>query len=158
MATGVVVGALAYGPLDQALHRSKQLVFTGSLITASAFYVLAAVTPPDVWKATAALFVVGSVGMTYAVLVGHIRHFFAVDIVGRGIAFANALCMAAAGVIQIASGHFVAGLLAEGLQAIDVYARLHGMFGVILFLATLIYMVTPEGPATNAEPIDQKSC
>lgn len=154
MALGVVVGALAYGPLDQILRKSKQLVLAGSLITASAFYVLSKVMPPDLWKATFALMVIGAVGMTYAVLVGHIRLFFADEIVGRGITFANSLCMAAAGVIQIVSGYYVAGLLAGGLPAIDVYARLHGMFGAILAGAALVYALAPARPSL----IHQKSC
>lgn len=154
MALGVVAGALAYGPLDQILHKSKQLVLAGSLITASAFYALSRVTPPDVWKATIALVVVGSVGMTYAVLVGHIRLFFADDVVGRGITFANSLCMAAAGCIQILSGYYVAGLLAGGLPAIDVYARLHVMFGAILAGAALVYALAPPRPSL----IRQRNC
>ena len=157
MAVGVVIGALAYGPLDQALHRSKHLVFTGSLITAGAFCALSLVMPPRVWMATAALFVVGAVGMTYAVLVGHIRLFFAADIVGRGITFANFLCMAAAGVIQVISGHYVADLVGQGLPAIEVYARLHAMFGVFLVVATLIYAATPSCPAANDRLIDQRT-
>ena len=95
--------------------------------------------------------------MTYAALVGHIRLFFAADIVGRGITFANFLCMAAAGVIQVISGLYVADLVGQGRPAVEVYARLHAMFGVFLVVATLIYAATPSCPAANDRLIDQRT-
>ena len=152
MAASIALGAFAYGPLDQWFKTYKWMAFTGSLITRLSFFALSVAIAPDVWASTILLSVIGSVGMTYAVVVAHIRSFLPEHILGRGLTFANFLCMASAGVIQIFSGIYVDHLKADALPAVEVYSRLHAIFGAILFIATAIYFFSTDrrnGPHTQ---------
>ena len=139
MALAITAGALAYGPLDQWLGTRKWVVFTGSAVTGLALLGLWYFPHPELSVAAALLCVVGFAGMIYGVIMAHIRSFVPEHIVGRGITFANFLCMGGAGVIQVVSGHYAESLKVAQLPPESLYAELHLGLALTLLSATAIY-------------------
>jgi MFS family permease len=144
MAAAITVGALAYGPLEQRLKTRKWLVWPGTLATGLGFLALALWPDQPLWSTTLFLCVIGAAGMTFAVVMAHVRSFVPDHLLGRGITFANFLCMGSAGMMQTFSGRYVHALKSIETAPIDIYARLHGIFALILLTATAIYTLSRD--------------
>ena len=144
MASAIVAGAFAYGPLEAWLGERRKLVLAGSAVAGVGLLTLWYVPEPHIAVATVALCVFGFAGMTYGVIMAHIRRFIPEHILGRGMSFANFLCMSGAGLMQIFSGVYVDQLRASGLASYLVYARLHLALAVVLFAATAVYIWSSE--------------
>ncbi len=122
----------------------KRLVISGSAAAALALIALWYVPEPHIALATVALCIFGFAGMTYGVIMAHIRRFLSEHILGRGMSFANFLCMSGAGLLQIISGVYVDELRGSGLAPELVYARLHLALALILITATVAYIWSAE--------------
>lgn len=149
MAVAIALGALAYGPLETYLRRRKPIVLGGSLAAGVSLAVLAWLTAPPLWLCTLLLGLFGFAGMTYGPLMAHVRLFLPDRLLGRGMTFANFLCMSGAGLLQVWSGSAVAQMKASGLPPADVYASVHLALAAILIGAALIYAFSHEDPSRN---------
>lgn len=149
MALAIAVGALAYGPLETYLRRRKPLVLTGSLAAGCALAALGVLASPPLIVCTLLLALFGFAGMTYGPLMAHVRLFLPDRLLGRGMTFANFLCMAGAGLLQVWSGSAVARMKASGMPAADVYANVHFALATILIGAALIYAFSHEDPSRS---------
>lgn len=144
MAGAIAAGAFAYGPLEAWLGERRRLVLAGSAAAGVGLLALWVLPQPHIAVATAALCVFGFSGMTYGVIMAHIRRFLPEQILGRGMSFANFLCMGGAGLLQVFSGVYVNQLRASGLAPELIYARLHFALAVILIAATAVYIWSSE--------------
>jgi MFS family permease len=144
MALAIAVGALAYGPLETYLRRRKPLVLTGSLVAGASLAALAFLPSPPLIMCTLLLALFGFAGMTYGPLMAHVRLFLPDRLLGRGMSFANFLCMAGAGLLQVWSGSAVAHMKASGLPSADVYGNVHLALAAILIGAALVYTFSHE--------------
>ena len=68
-------------------------------------------------------------GLCQPLLFAHARQFFPEHLLGRGMTFANFLTIGGSGLVQWATGIYVARLHAAALPAPDVYAALHAVYG-----------------------------
>lgn len=146
MAFAIAAGALAYGPLETYLRRRKPLVLTGSLTAAAALAALAILPAPPLAVCAVLLALFGFAGMTYGPLMAHVRLFLPDRLLGRGMTFANFLCMAGAGLLQVWSGSAVAQMKASGMSPGDVFASVHLALAAILTGAALFYAFSHEDP------------
>ena len=144
MASAIVTGAFAYGPLEAWLGERRRLVLAGSAAASLGLLTLWYLPEPHIVAATVALCIFGFAGMTYGVLMAHVRRFIPEHILGRGMSFANFLCMSGAGLLQIFSGTYVDQLRASGVASYLVYARLHLALAIVLLTATVIYFCSSE--------------
>ncbi len=144
MACAIAAGALAYGPIEAWLGERKKIVLGGSLVAGAVLLVLWTFPQPHLALATVALCIFGFAGMTYGVIMAHIRRFIPEHLLGRGMSFANFLCMSGAGMLQLWSGNYVDQLRNEGLAPDLVYARLHLALALVLFVAVAIYIRSSE--------------
>jgi MFS family permease len=144
MALAITGGAFAYGPLESWLGERRRLVLAGSAAASLGLLTLWHLPEPHIVVATVALCIFGFSGMTYGVIMAHVRRFIPEHILGRGMSFANFLCMSGAGFLQIVSGVYVDQLRASGLASYLVYARLHFALAIVLLTATVIYFWSPE--------------
>ena len=144
MALAITAGAFAYGPIESCLRERRKPVLVGSAIASAGLIALWVTPQPSLAMATTVLCVFGFAGMTYGVIMAHIRRFLPEHVLGRGMSFANFLCMGGAGLLQIFSGAYVDQLRASGLAAHFVYARLHLALAMVLAAATLIYFWSSE--------------
>ncbi len=144
MAAAIGLGALAYGPLESWLRRRKVLALGGSLIAVAALAALALPTNSTTAITTILLCVFGFSAMTYGTIMAHVRLFLPDPLLGRGMSFANFLCMGGAGILQMWSGVYVDHLKARGLTAAELFSTLHLALAGILLVATLIYAWSRE--------------
>lgn len=144
MAVAMVVGAFAYGGLEQWLRRSKPLVLWGTVLTGIAFAALAIRGGSDYAHAVALFALIGAAGFTYAILMAHAKLFFPAHLIGRGMTFVNFLFIAGAAAIQYGSGWLIAAQGEAGLDEATTFANLHWVFAALLLLSAAVYAFTPE--------------
>lgn len=149
MAIAMSVGALCFGSLERAIGHGKLLVIGGTVVCALGFLVLALFSRPPTWVAISMMALIGFTGLCQPLLFAHARQFFPDHLLGRGITFANFLTIGGAGVVQFASGAFVAGLFGQQQPAPDVYAALHLVLGLIVLGATAVYVLSPAVPSRS---------
>lgn len=152
-AIAISLGALAYGPLETWFKKRHPLALVCSTIAGGALGTLALMTHPTLGVCVALLCVFGFAAMTYGTLMAHIRLCLPDRLLGRGMTFANFLCMSGAGLLQVWSGSYVGRLKASGLSAADVFCALHLVFAGVLLAATLIYAFAREEPAAPPSKI-----
>lgn len=150
MACAIALGAFAYGPLEIWLKRRKELVAAGTIIAGLALLTLSILPGAELLTASALLALFGFSAMTYGPMMAHVRHSLPDRLLGRGMTFANFLCMGGAGLLQVWSGSYVAHLGAQGLAPAALYAALHFAFAAVLLLAAAIYLLSHD-PLTAKE-------
>jgi MFS family permease len=149
MVVAMIVGAMVYGPLDRILGTRKWVVVGGSLAALAALVALA--VRPDTSVVTAALLfaVVGGFGMTYGVIMAHVRAFLPEHVLGRGLSVMNTCMIGGAGLLQPVSGAYVQSLAAAGTPPAQIYAALFGAFAVLLAGALAVYLLARDARPTG---------
>lgn len=144
MSLAIIVGALAYGPLDRLFGTRKWVVVGGTLATLAALVALA--LRPGMGVAEAAIWfaVIGGFGMTYSVVMAHARAFLPDHALGRGLTLMNTFMIGGAALLQPISGVLVGRLQSAGMPAADIYGTLFGVFGVTLAVSLAIYLVSRD--------------
>jgi predicted MFS family arabinose efflux permease len=150
MAVAMIVGALAYGPVERLLGSAKLTTLVGSILTAAAYIGLGLAGERSPAAALALVAVIGAVGMTYAILMAHARLFFPAHLLGRGVTFMNFLIIGGAGIVQWLSGLLVHAGRTAGRAPDAVFGELHLAFGAVLLMATLVYIAAPVRPVEGA--------
>lgn len=148
MAAAMSAGAMAYGPLDRWLGTRKWIVAGGVLVTAAGFLGLA-LLGSSLPGAVAAMALLGGFGMSYGVLMAHGRSFVPDHLLGRGITLLNVLFIGGAGLLQPASGAFMARL-SDAPPALS-YALLHTGFALLLLATLAIYLASRDAPPNRKE-------
>jgi MFS family permease len=135
MGLGMVLGNLAYGPLDRVLGTRKWVVFGGNTVVAAALLALWAMPVHGVVFAGAMLVTVGVFGASFPMVMAHGRAFFPPHLVGRGVTLMNLFGIGATGLAQVYTGHLKAG--AASAQA--GYVAIFGFFAVVVILGLVVY-------------------
>jgi sugar phosphate permease len=146
MAIAMIAGAFLYGWLENRTGRAKAIVAWGTLVEALAFVWLALCGQGSPFTAMALFALIGAAGFTYAILMAHARQFFPEHLIGRGMTYVNFLFIVGAAAVQSASGWFIAGQRAAGLDAATTFANLHWAFAALLIASVAIYALSPARP------------
>ena len=144
MAAAMILGNLAYGPLDRILGTRKFVTLGGSVLCALAAASLGALSQPGVGVAVALLIAVGFFGSTYPMMMAHGRAFFPPDLTGRGVTLVNAFCLGGVGVFQIVSARVHGAALAGGAEPAAAFGAVFGFFAAILALGCVAYLFVPD--------------
>ena len=144
MAAAMILGNLAYGPLDRILGTRKFVTLGGSVLCALAAASLGALSQPGVGVAVALLIAVGFFGSTYPMMMAHGRAFFPPDLTGRGVTLVNAFCLGGVGVFQIVSARVHGAALAGGAEPTAAFGAVFGFFAAILALGCIAYLFVPD--------------
>ncbi|MGA1209717.1 MAG: MFS transporter [Gemmobacter sp.] len=144
MAAAMILGNLAYGPLDRILGTRKFVTLGGSVLCALAAGSLWALPEPGVGVAVALLIAVGFFGSTYPMMMAHGRAFFPPDLTGRGVTLVNAFCLGGVGVFQIVSARVHGAALAGGAEPAAAFGAVFGFFAAILALGCIAYLFVPD--------------
>ncbi|OXT00246.1 MFS transporter [Notoacmeibacter marinus] len=142
MAIAMVIGSIAYGPLDTLFRTRKWVVFGGNLAVLAALLALI-VLPGVSLLTTLVLFVtVGLFGAAYGVVMAHGRAFVPVELTGRGVTLINFFSIGGAGVFQWLSGGIAAAAPAD-----IRYETVFGFYAFILAVGLSIYLFARDaGP------------
>jgi sugar phosphate permease len=143
IAATTIAGTFVIGAIDRYVGR-KTLVAIGSGVACALFVSLWIWPTLPLSTAVGAIALIGAFGTTYAVLMAHGRTFLPDHLLGRGITLLNFTFMTGTALVQLVSGQVVDALKAAGKSSADVFATLHLGFGVVLMLATLVYLTAKE--------------
>ena len=140
MGIAMILGSLAYGPLDRLLGTRKGVLLGGNLALAAALLGLWAWPAAELGLAVALLCAVGFFGSSYPLMIAHGRSFFPHHLAGRGVTFLNLLAMGGAGLAQIASGRvYAAATTGRPADAPAAHAAVFLFFGLLVLVACVPY-------------------
>lgn len=149
MALAMVVGALAYGPLDVWFGTRKWVAAGGNAISVAALAFLAWQPHPGLVTATLMLMVIGLAGGSYGLLMAHARAFVPARLTGRGVTLMNFFAIGGVGVFQFATGGVVTQATVAGDPA-AAYGALFQFYAVVLAAALAIYLFARDArPETH---------
>ena len=140
MGVAMILGSLAYGPLDRLLGTRKGVLLGGNLALAAALLALWAWPAAGLWPAAALLCAVGFFGSSFPLMVAHGRSHFPPHLAGRGVTFLNLLAIGGAGIAQIASGRLAGAVAAAAPERPAApYAAIFLFFAPLTLAGCLAY-------------------
>ncbi|MEL7274760.1 MAG: MFS transporter [Pseudomonadota bacterium] len=145
MALAMVVGSIAYGPMDQALKTRKWVVVGGSLGVAVTIWYWTLNPGMAAGRATVALVCIGLFAMSYGVLMAHASANIPDHLTGRGVTLINFFNMGGVGVMQWVT----AGVYKSTQSQSDPLAGFQTvlMTYAVLFTAALaVYLLSKDAP------------
>jgi MFS family permease len=144
MGIAMIIGSLAYGPLDRLLGTRKSVLLGGNLALAAALLGLWAWPTTGLGISVSLLCAVGFFGSSYPLMIAYGRSFFPHHLAGRGVTFLNFIAMGGAGVAQIASGWLYAASATEPENATGPYATAFLFFGLLVLAGCAAYVFTHD--------------
>jgi len=144
LAVAFVLGTLAYGPIQRRVGSFRPVVIGGSVGSAILLLVLAGVSHTALAITLPLLVATCFVGAFSVILMGHGVALIPAELKGRGTTVLNAVLMGGTALLQIGSGvvvetvHDFVGWPSSG------YAAFFALLGVLLLVATVGYLATPE--------------
>lgn len=135
MAVAMIAGNFAYGAADRWFGSRKPVVMAGTLAGAAAFAALALWPGMGQAPVTLLLALLGFMGASFSAIMAHGRAFLPPHLLGRGVTLINFFGIAAAGLMQAASGP---------LQSIGGFPMLFGFFTVLLLVGCCLYACAEE--------------
>jgi len=142
MSLAMIVGTLAYGPLDRLLGTRKWVVIGGNGMTLALLIVLIWQVGGGAWTSVALMAGIGFFGATFPVIIAHARSFVPPHLVGRGVTLMNLFGIGGVGVMQFASGKIYIATL--GPDTTTPYIAIFGFFALALLVGVLIYALSRD--------------
>lgn len=137
MGLAMVAGNFAYGPMERVVGSRKRLILGGNLLVLVCFVVLWLSPAPMSWAALGLLAGIGFFGSSFPITVAHGRAFVPPHLIGRGVTLLNLFGIAAAGLMQQATGWIFAATPASPVTA--PYAALFGFIALWLAVGLVVY-------------------
>lgn len=147
LALCMTASAMFAGPLAARFDSPRKVVLVANIVCALAFLLLGLWQDAPLAGAIALVGLAGISGVTYAVLLAHGRLFMPAHVIGRGITFINFVSIGGTGVAQLLSGMAVERMKAAGLAPASTFSALHLAFALVLVVAVVFYLRSPERPA-----------
>lgn len=135
MGVAMVLGNLAYGPLDRVLGTRKWLVFGGNALVVAGLLILWALPSQGALMAAVLLAGIGFFGASFPMVMAHGRALFPPHLVGRGVTLMNLFGIGTTGLAQVYSGH----LKASAASPEAGYVAIFGFFAVAMILGLMVY-------------------
>lgn len=135
----MILGVLAYGPLDRLFDSRKWPVVGGAATTVLVLAVMAAAPHWPLWQITALLLVFMGLGGYQMVLHAHARAILPDHLVGRGLTVQNTAVFVGVFVMQWASGFIIGGFRDAGDPALP-YRLVFAFLGAATLIALLVYL------------------
>ncbi|MEL7125271.1 MAG: MFS transporter [Pseudomonadota bacterium] len=142
MSLAMIVGTIAYGPLDRILGTRKWVVFGGNVITVALLVALIGAIGTDPWLSIALMSAIGFFGATFPVIIAHARSFFPVHLTGRGVTLMNLFGIGGVGVMQTISGRIHTA--SAGGDPAAPYTAILGFFAISLAVGVMLYALTRD--------------
>lgn len=148
VAVAMVVGTLAYGPLDTIFNSRKGVIFFGNCITAVALAVWALDPSASVGKATVLLVILGLAGSSYGVIMAHGLSFVPKRMTGRGATLLNFFSIGGSGAMQSISG-FTYDAAATS-KPLDGFSAVIWLYLACILIALVIYLFARDAKPNAA--------
>ncbi len=147
MGIAMILGTLAYGPIDRLLGTRKWVVFTGNAICAAACAALWALPGAGLWTHVALFSAVGFFGLSFPLVMAHGRAFVPMHLAGRGVTLLNLCSIGGVGVFQVVTGRLQAAAAARaGAEAAPAaaYGPVFAAAGLALAAGLAIYALSRD--------------
>ena len=145
MALALIVGNIAFGPLEVRLDTRKWLVAGSAVLVLVSFLLLALIPHPPLALAAALLVLISFCSAYNIVIAGHGRALFPDRLAGRGIAMLSIALMGGPAVLQSVTGLIMGAFPATaGAAPVDAYRAMFGFLAATVLLALLAYLRLPD--------------
>ncbi|WP_415919169.1 MFS transporter [Tateyamaria sp. SN6-1] len=142
MSLAMIVGTIAYGPMDRIFGTRKWVVFGGNVITLGLLVALITWIGRDPVLSIALMAAIGFFGATFPVIIAHARSFFPAHLTGRGVTLMNLFGIGGVGVMQTLSGRIHTAT--AGSDPTAPYVAILGFFAVSLLVGVMLYALTRD--------------
>jgi predicted MFS family arabinose efflux permease len=147
MAIALVLGTLAYGPIQRRVGGFRRVVVAGSIGSAALLLLLGLFSTAPIWITVGLMVAVCFVGAYSVVLMAHGVALIPAELSGRGTTTLNAVLMGGTAILQIASGAVI-GLVQDWTgSAAAGYAAFFLLLGALTLGAAAFYHRAPEPDA-----------
>jgi predicted MFS family arabinose efflux permease len=147
MAIALVLGTLAYGPIQRRVGGFRRVVVAGSIGSAALLLLLGLFSTAPIWITVGLMVTVCFVGAYSVVLMAHGVALIPAELSGRGTTTLNAVLMGGTAILQIASGAVI-GLVQDWTgSAAAGYAAFFLLLGALTLGAAAFYHRAPEPDA-----------
>ena len=143
MGIAMVLGNLAYGPLDRVLRTRKWLIFGGNFLTMLALAILALHPTDSVGFSTLMLAAIGFFGASFPMVMAHGRAFFPPHLLGRGVTLLNFFGIGATGLMQLATGR-VYDHWGQAQAADQAFPVIFALYAALLAVALCLYLFAKD--------------
>ncbi|MCP1199415.1 MFS transporter [Notoacmeibacter sp. MSK16QG-6] len=135
MAIAMVIGSVAYGPMDTLFRTRKWVVLGGNLPVLAALAFLGLWVDISIMSAAMLFFTIGLFGAAYGVVMAHGRAFVPEELTGRGVTLINFFSIGGAGLLQWLSGGIAATVPSDSrYEAVFVFYAIVLASGLFLYL------------------------
>lgn len=150
LAVAFVAGTLAFGPIQRWARGFRRVVVASATVTGLILLGLAAFIDSPLIVTVSLLILVCVIGAFSVVLMGHGVALIPKELVGRGTTTLNCVLMGGTAILQIGSGALVEAAHKWFGTVTAGYAAFFGVLGVLMLIATLLYLRAPE-PQTKSD-------
>ncbi|KIC49901.1 MFS transporter [Tateyamaria sp. ANG-S1] len=142
MSLAMILGTIAYGPLDRIFGTRKWVVFTGNALTIVALALVIFWIDAGPWTSIALFAAIGALGASFPVIIAHARSFFPPHLTGRGVTLMNLFGIGGVGVMQTISGRIHTAT--TGSDPTAPYIAIFGFFAIALAIGVAIYALSRD--------------
>jgi MFS family permease len=143
MGIAMVIGPMAYSPLDRIFNTRKWVIFTGSAGMLLATLGMIMLVDLSVFWVIVLMCAIGFFGSTYPAIMSHGRSLLPRHLVGRGVTLLNLCSIGGVGIAQFATGRIHAGY-AGGMLASTPYVLIFGFFALLLASGLFVYLFSTD--------------
>lgn len=140
MGIAMIIGNLAYGPMDRVFGTRKGVILVGTLLGVICLGALWWQPAPSYTVAVALIAAVGLLGMAFPLLMAHGRAFFPPHLLGRGVTLMNLFSTGGVGVWQVFSGRIFTMAPPDAPAAVG-FGMVFGFFAILLAVGGLLYAI-----------------
>ncbi|MFD0917573.1 MFS transporter [Pseudahrensia aquimaris] len=143
VAVAMVIGSLAYGPMDTLFNSRKWVVLGGNGLTIVALAAWAFNPLGSVEFVSGALVVMGLAGMFYGVVMAHCMAYVPADLTGRGVTLINFFSIGGTGLMQGLSG-FVYDASAVSGDEVSGFSAVIWLYLAASVFASVVYIFSKD--------------
>ena len=143
MGIAMVIGPIAYSPLDRMFNTRKWVIFAGSCGMLLATVGLILLADASVLWVVTLMCVIGLLGSTYPAIMAHGRSFLPPHLVGRGVTLLNLCSIGGVGIAQFATGRIYAANTPAKWDALP-FVFILMFFAIALAVGLAIYLCAKD--------------
>lgn len=143
MGIAMILGTLAYGPLDRILGSRKWMIVGGTVFTLLPALALIVLPGQNLWLSIALFCAIGFFGATYPVIMAHGRSFLPPHLIGRGVTMLNLFSIGGVGLLQFFSGRVYRGALPAETPT-GPYVAVYLLFAICLTAGLAVYLFSRD--------------
>lgn len=149
MGIAMVIGPMAYSPLDQIFNTRKWVIFIGSFGVLLATIGVIVLAEASVLWIIALMCAIGFFGSTYPAIMSHGRSLLPRHLVGRGVTLLNLCSIGGVGIAQFVTGRIYAANTPAESESLP-FVMIFMFFAAALAVGLVIYLFSTDTKPNEA--------